>query len=285
MNNEKQRKSCSPKESIDDEFIKGISRTDSLKKIGLSKQKNQLSMDLQEMNILGLKDYYLNSESKDTSTQLEYRHETSNHNLDQLGQKLNEVIGQYLAEITQQSRFSLDSLSLQNSESLDEEHQQQIIDWELNTIRQKIYRNIVEKINLSVIQSVQTQNSFSESQNHLITSGAQISQISFKSPPKSLAHSLVDINIQMQKKIEEQVNSLNEYDPDLSKEEILNKLKMSIQLNTQLLSINNQLRDELKNKEQIDIIQSEYEQMKIENAKLIQENLKLKQQIMSQDQT
>ncbi|CAD8123340.1 unnamed protein product [Paramecium sonneborni] len=274
------------------------------------------SIQLNDLNILGLKDYYSGAcdntleikpkKIEEVNDRIEIeaqQNEPLNTNLDQLGQKLNEVIGQYLSELTSQSRLSLDSFSLQNSENLDEEQQQQIIDLELNVIRQRIYKQIVDKINLSVIQSVQSIGTssqlISQTQSNQISthvskelmnnSTTQFSQISQKSPPKSLTHSLLDLQSQLyqsaqqayarpNKKIDEL--PFNILDCEGTKEELQNKLKISIQLNYQQSQINNQLREELQKYEkmnqpqdsiyedEIHTLQQEILNLRLENAKL-----------------
>ncbi|CAK61874.1 unnamed protein product (macronuclear) [Paramecium tetraurelia] len=272
------------------------------------------SIQLNDLNILGLKDYYSGAcdnnnqeiklkqiEETNDCTQVEtQQNEPYNNTLDQLGQKLNEVIGQYLCELTSQSRLSLDSFSLQNSENLDEEQQQQILDLELNVIRQRIYKQIVDKINLSVIQSVQsigTSSQLTSQSNYVSTcvskellnnSVTQFSQISQKSPPKSLTHSLLDLQSQLyqsaqqaQARPNKKVDDLpfNIVDCEGTKEELQNKLKISIQLNYQQSQINSQLREELSKYEKMNYpdsiqedetltLQQEIQNLRLENAKL-----------------
>ncbi|CAD8120959.1 unnamed protein product [Paramecium sonneborni] len=275
------------------------------------------SIQLNDLNILGLKDYYSgtcdnNLEIKpkkieETNDRIEIeaqQNEPINTTLDQLGQKLNEVIGQYLCELTSQSRLSLDSFSLQNSENLDEEQQQQILDLELNVIRQRIYKQIVDKINLSVIQSVQSIGTssqlISQTQSNQISthvskelmnnSTTQFSQISQKSPPKSLTHSLLDLQSQLYQSTQQaQARPSNKKTDELpfnivdcegTKEELQNKLKISIQLNYQQSQINSQLREELQKYEKmnqpqdsiyeddIQILQQEIQNLRLENCKL-----------------
>ncbi|CAD8204950.1 unnamed protein product [Paramecium octaurelia] len=272
------------------------------------------SIQLNDLNILGLKDYYSGVCDNNLEIQPKKKEETNdrvqidtqqnepfNNTLDQFGQKLNEVIGQYLCELTSQSRLSLDSFSLQNSENLDEEQQQQILDLELNVIRQRIYKQIVDKINLSVIQSVQsigTSSQLTSQSNYISTcvskellnnSVTQFSQISQKSPPKSLTHSLLDLQSQLQQSAQQAQARPNKKNDELpfnivdcegTKEELQNKLKISIQLNYQQSQINSQLREELQKYEkmnqsfdsiqedEIHILQQEINNLRLENAKL-----------------
>ncbi|CAK84102.1 unnamed protein product (macronuclear) [Paramecium tetraurelia] len=286
-------------------------------KIQLMKEREDMqgSVQLNDLNILGLKDYYLGSDDNHSETKPKPNQENSesprfdfeqneyfNNTLDQLGFKLNEVIGHYLNELTSQPRLSLDSISLQNSENLDEEQQQQILDFELNALRQRIYKQIVDKINLSVIQSVKSFGSSCQlnSQSNiittafskeLITSTTPISQISQKSPPKSLSISFLDIQSQLHqsihsiqtktnKKIDDQPNTPTE--SDTSKDELYNKLKFSLTLNYQQQHFNHQLKEELsklEKKNQIsehiedanhNNILNENQRLKEENAKMIE---------------
>ncbi|CAD8102688.1 unnamed protein product [Paramecium sonneborni] len=273
------------------------------------KEDLQSSISLNDLNILGLKDFYLGSgnnhaEIKTKINQENYesplfdfqQNEQFNTTLDQLGLKLNEVIGHYLSELTSQPRLSLDSFSLQNSENLDEEQQQQILDSELNALRQRIYKQIVDKINLSVIQSVQSFGSSCQlnSQSNiistafskeLINSTTFISQIS----QKSMCHSIFELQSQLHqsihsihskinKKTEESVNNLPE--SEASKEDLQNKLKISLNLNYQQQQVNNQLKEELSKLEKKNQISEHTEEilnnnLLIENQKLKEENEKL----------
>ncbi|CAD8102104.1 unnamed protein product [Paramecium sonneborni] len=269
------------------------------------KEDLQSSVQLNDLNILGLKDFYQGSsdnnvEIKTKINQENYesplfdfqQNEQFNTTLDQLGLKLNEVIGHYLCELTTQPRVSLDSFPLQNSENLDEEQQQQILDSELNAFRQRIYKQIVDKINLSVIQSVQSFGSSCQlnSQSNiiptafskeLINSTSQITQIS----QKSLSHSIFDLQSQLHqsihyiqsknnKKTEESFNTLSE--SVVSKEELQNKLKISLNLNYQQQQANNQLKEELQKLEKKNQVSENPEEGHIiENQKLKEQNQKL----------
>ncbi|CAD8052650.1 unnamed protein product [Paramecium sonneborni] len=72
---------------------------------------------------------------------------------EELQQKLNDYIEQYIQEIKEPQHF-LDTYSLQNSEICDDEFSTQSID-----LCQRIYQRIIAQLNLSVIQS----NSFDQS--------------------------------------------------------------------------------------------------------------------------
>ncbi|CAD8191490.1 unnamed protein product [Paramecium pentaurelia] len=282
------------------------------KKIQSIKDKDDLqgSISLNDLNILGLKDYYLVSndnrlETKPKLNQENFesprfdlqQNEYFNNTLDQLGLKLNEVIGHYLCELTTQPRFSLDSISLQNSENLDEEQQQQILDNELNAIRQRIYKQIVDKINLSVIQSVQSFGSSCQlnSQSNiistafskeLISSNNHISQIS----QKSSSLSFLDLHSQLHQSIhniQPKTNKKNEDQPitptegETSKDELYNKLKISLTLNYQQQQFNHQLKEELSKFEKKNQMQEHIEDgdnnnnIFIENQRLKEENAKM----------
>ncbi|CAD8173103.1 unnamed protein product [Paramecium pentaurelia] len=283
------------------------------KKIQSMRDDLQGSISLNDLNILGLKDYYLGSDDNHLETKPKINQENHespgmdfqqneqfNTTLDQLGSKLNEVIGHYLNELTNQPRLSLDSFSLQNSENLDEEQQQQILDFELQAMRQRIYKQIVDKINLSVIQSVQSFGSSCQlnSQSNiistafskeLINSTTHISQISQITPPKSLSYSIFDLQQQLHqsihcvqpkvnKKIEDQPIHITE--SETSKEELQNKLKISLSLNYQQQQVNNQLKEELSKLEKKNQISDNSEDgdqnpLLIENQRLREENGKL----------
>ncbi|CAK84581.1 unnamed protein product (macronuclear) [Paramecium tetraurelia] len=274
----------------------------------------QGSVSLNDLNILGLKDYYLGSNDNllETKSKLNQdniespgmdfqQNEQLNTKLDQLGFKLNEVIGHYLNELTNQPRLSFDSFPLQNSENLDEEQQQQILDYELQAMRQRIYRQIVDKINLSVIQSVSSfgsscqlpsqsniiQAAFSK---ELINSTTHISQISSISPRKSISHSILDQQLQIHqsihciqpktnKNIEDSAIQMTENEK--TKEDLQNKLKMSLCLNQKQHYFNNQLKEELSKLEKRNSISDnnnedkDHNNLYIENQRLREENLKL----------
>ncbi|CAD8179306.1 unnamed protein product [Paramecium octaurelia] len=286
------------------------------KKIQTMKDRDDLqgSVSLNDLNILGLKDYYMGSnenrleakqklnQDNNESPGMDFQqNEQLNTKLDQLGFKLNEVIGHYLNELTNQPRLSFDSFPLQNSEILDEEQQQQIIDYELQAMRQRIYKQILDKINLSVIQSVSSFGSSCQltSQSNiiqapfskeLINSTTHISQISSMSPQKSLSHSIFDQQQQIHqsincvqpktnKKIEDSPFQMTE--KEKTKEELQNKLKISLSLNQKQQQVNNQLKEELSKLEKRNSISDnnnedrDHNNLLIENQRLKEENLKL----------
>ncbi|CAK90955.1 unnamed protein product (macronuclear) [Paramecium tetraurelia] len=106
------------------------------------------SFKIQEINLQLLIDK--SQEKLQQQEQLQLHSPTGrnrSNSFEDLQQKLNDYIEQYIQDIKEPSHF-LDTYSLQNSEICDDEFSSQSID-----LCQRIYQRIIAQLNLSVIQS------------------------------------------------------------------------------------------------------------------------------------